>query len=140
MRAKVAQEKQIRASKVPYTILRATQFFEFLVPIAGPGADTVRLSSAPVQPLAADDVAAALADVAVGQPANGILEVAGPEALSLAAFVGKALAASGNNRTVVADPQATYFGAVLDDVGLKPRNPNPRIGPTRFEEWASRPK
>jgi uncharacterized protein YbjT (DUF2867 family) len=138
MRAKVAQEKLIKASRVPYTILRATQFFEFLGPIAGPGTDTVRLSSGPMQPLAADDVAAALADVAVAQPANGILEVAGPEALSLAEFVGKALAASGNKRTVVADPQATYFGAVLDDAGLKPRTPNPRIGKIRFEEWASR--
>jgi uncharacterized protein YbjT (DUF2867 family) len=138
MRAKFAQEKLIQASKVPYTILRATQFFEFLGPIAGPGTDKVRLSTGPMQPLAADDVAAALADVAVGQPANGILEVAGPEALSLAEFVGKALAASGNRRTVVADPQATYFGAVLDDVGLKPRYPNPRIGKIRFEEWAGR--
>src|SRR5262245_56511943 len=138
MRAKVAQEKLIKASRVPYTILRATQFFEFLVPIAGPGTGAVRLPSAPMQPLAADDVAAALADVAVGAPANGILEVAGPESLSMAAFVGKALAASGDKRPVVADPQARYFGAALDDLGLKPRNPNPRIGPTRFEEWVGR--
>ncbi len=138
MRAKVAQEKLIKASGVPYTILRATQFFEFLGAIAGPGADTARVPDAPMQPLAADDVAAALADVAVEPPANGMLEVAGPEALSIAAFVGKALAASGDKRTVVADPQARYFGAALDDLGLKPRNPNPRIGPTRFEEWVSR--
>ena len=138
MRAKVAQESLINASKVPYTILRATQFFEFLGPIAGPGTGTVRLPSAPMQPLAADDVAAALADVAMGSPANGVLEVAGPESLSIAAFVGKALAASGDKRTVVADPQARYYGAALDDLGLKPRNPNPRIGPTRFEEWVSR--
>ena len=138
MRAKVAQESLIKASKVPYTILRATQFFEFLGPIAGPGTGTVRLPSAPMQPLAADDVAVALADVAMGSPANGVLEVAGPESLSIAAFVGKALAASGDKRTVVADPQARYYGAALDDLGLKPRNPNPRIGPTRFEEWVSR--
>ena len=138
MRAKVAQESLIKASKVPYTILRATQFFEFLGPIAGPGIGTVRLPSAPMQPLAADVVAAALADVAMGSPANGVLEVAGPESLSIAAFVGKALAASGDKRTVVADPQARYYGAALDDLGLKPRNPNPRIGPTRFEEWVSR--
>ena len=138
LRAKVAQESLIQASKVPYTILRATQFFEFLGPIAGPGTGTVRLPSAPMQPLAADDVAAALADVAMGSPANGVLEVAGPESLSIAAFVGKALAASGDKRTVVADPQARYYGAALDDLGLKPRNPNPRIGPTRFEEWVSR--
>ena len=138
MRAKVAQEKLIKANRVPYTILRATQFFEFVGAIAGPGTDTVRLPDKPMQPLAADDVAAALADVAVGPPANGILEVAGPEALSIAAFVGKALAASGDTRTVVADPQARYYGAALDDLGLKPRNPNARIGPTRFEEWLSR--
>ena len=138
MRAKVAQEKLIQANRVPYTILRATQFFEFLAAIAGPGTDTVRVSDAPMQPLAADDVAAALADVAVGSPANGMLEVAGPEALPIAAFVGKALAASGDTRRVVADPQARYSGAALDDLGLKPRNLNPRIGPTRFEAWLHR--
>jgi uncharacterized protein YbjT (DUF2867 family) len=135
MRAKVAQEKLIKANKVPYTILRATQFFEFLGAIAGKDADPVHVSDAPMQPLAADDVAATLADVAVGAPANGVLEVAGPEALSMAVFVGKALAASGDKRSVVADPQARYYGATLDYLGLKPRNPNPRIGPTRFEAW-----
>lgn len=138
MRAKVAQEKLIKASEVPYTILRATQFFEFLGAIAGPGADTVRVSDAPMQPMAADDVAAALADVAVGSSANGMLEVAGPESLSMAAFVGKALAANGDTRRVVADPQARYYGAALDELGLKPRYPNPRIGPTRFEAWLNR--
>lgn len=139
MRAKVAQETLIRAGGVPHTILRATQFFEFLGAIAGPGgADTVRISDAPMQPMAADDVAAALADVAVGPPANGMLEVAGPEALSMAAFVGKALAASGDTRRVVADPKARYYGAALDDVGLKPRGANPRIGPTQFEAWLDR--
>src|SRR5262245_1579972 len=90
MRAKVAQEKLIKAGEVPYTILRATQFFEFLGAIAGPGGDTVCVSDAPMQPLAADDVAAALADVAVGPPANGMLEVAGPESMTIAEFVGKA--------------------------------------------------
>ncbi|HEY3967038.1 MAG TPA: SDR family oxidoreductase [Planctomycetaceae bacterium] len=138
MRAKVAQEKLIKASQVPYTILRATQFFEFLGPLAGPGADTVRVSDAPMQPIAADDVAAALADVAVGSPATGVLEVAGPESLSIAAFVGKALAASGDRRSVIADPQARYAGAALDDVGLRPRGANPRIAPTRFEVWLDR--
>ena len=133
MRAKVAQEKLIKANRVPYTILRATQFFEFLGAIAGPGADTVHVPDAPMQPMAADDVATTLADVAVGSPANGVLEVAGPEALSMAAFVGKALAASGDKRSVVADPQARYYGAALDDLGLRPRGANPRIGPTRIE-------
>jgi uncharacterized protein YbjT (DUF2867 family) len=138
MRAKVAQEKLIKAGRVPYTILRATQFFEFLGAIAGPGADTVRVSDAPMQPIAADDVAAALADVTVGSPANGVVEVAGPEALSMAAFVGKALAASGDKRKVIPDKQARYYGAALDNLGLKPRNPNPRIGPTLFEVWLKR--
>jgi uncharacterized protein YbjT (DUF2867 family) len=138
MRAKAAQEKLIKGGKVPYTIVRATQFFEFLAAIAGPGTDAVRLSTAPMQPLAADDVAAALAEVVVGAPVNGIVEVAGPESMSMAAFVGKALAASGNTRTVVADPQARYFGAVLDARGLNPDGANPRIGPTRFEAWLNR--
>src|SRR5687768_7312199 len=138
MRAKAAQEKLIKAGRVPYTILRATQFFEFLGAIAGSGADTVHVPDAPMQPMAADDVAAALADVVVGSPAGGMLEVAGPESLSMAAFVGKALAASGDTRSVVADPQARYYGAALDDLGLKPRGANPRIGPTRFEAWRDR--
>jgi uncharacterized protein YbjT (DUF2867 family) len=138
MRAKLAQEKVITGGKVPYTILRATQFFEFLAAIAGPEEGTVQLPAAPMQPLAADDVAAALAEVAVGPPANGILEMAGPESLSIAAFVGKALAAIGDKRTVVADPQARYYSATLDGLGLAPRNANPRIAPTRFEEWVSR--
>ncbi len=138
MRAKAAQEELIKAGSVPYTILRATQFFEFLAAIAGPASGSeVRLSSAPMQPLAADDVAAALADVAVAPPLNGMAEVAGPESLPLAAFVGKALAANGDTRTVVADPQATYFGAVLDGRGLNPDD-KPRVGPTRFEEWLLR--
>jgi uncharacterized protein YbjT (DUF2867 family) len=138
MRAKVAQEKLIKASGVPYTLLRATQFFEFVGAIAGPGAGTAHVPDAPMQPLAADDVAAALADVAVGSPAKGTLEVAGPEALSIAAFVGKAMAASGDTRSVVADPQARYYGAALDDLGLRPMGANPRIGPTRFDDWLSR--
>lgn len=137
MRAKVAQEKLIKASKVPYTILRATQFFEFLGAIAGSGTGTVRVPEAPMQPMAADDVAAALSDVAVESPAGGILEVAGPESLSMAAFVGKALAASGDTRSVVADKQARYYGAALDDRGLNPGD-HPRVGPTRFNDWSSR--
>jgi uncharacterized protein YbjT (DUF2867 family) len=140
LRAKVAQEKLIKGGKVPYTIVRATQFFEFLGAIAGSGADggAVRVPDAPMQPVAADDVAAALADVAVGPPANATLELAGPEALPIAAFVRRALAAGGDTRTVVADPQARYFGAALDARGLTPDRANPRIGPTRFEEWLRR--
>jgi uncharacterized protein YbjT (DUF2867 family) len=139
MRAKVAQERLIKAGKVPYTIVRATQFFEFLGGIAESGAagDTVRLSTAPMQPLAADDVAAALADVAVDAPVNGIIEVAGPEALPIAAFVKRFLAARGDSREVVPDPKAGYFGAALDGRGLTP-GANARIGPTRFEAWIGR--
>jgi uncharacterized protein YbjT (DUF2867 family) len=142
MRAKAAQERLIERSKVPvpYTIVRATQFFEFLGAIAGSGADggAVRVPDAPMQPMAADDVAAALADVSVGPPANATLELAGPEAQSMAAFVRRALGAGGDTRTVVADSQARYFGTALDRRGLTPDGANPRIGPTRFEEWLRR--
>ncbi len=140
MRAKVAQERLIKGGKAPYTIVRATQFFEFLGAIAGSGADggMVRVPDAPMQPMAADDVAAALADVAVGPSANATLELAGPEAKSMAAFVRLALAADGDTRTVVADPEARYFGAALDARGLTPDRANPRIGPTRVEEWLRR--
>jgi uncharacterized protein YbjT (DUF2867 family) len=139
MRAKVAQERRIAAGGVPYTVVRATQFFEFLGGIAGPGAagETVRLPTAPMQPVAADDVAAALADVAVGAPADAVVELAGPERGSVAEFVGRFLAATGDARSVVADPQAGYFGAALDDQGLAP-GANPRVGPTRFEAWLER--
>jgi uncharacterized protein YbjT (DUF2867 family) len=139
LRAKVAQERLIASGKVPYTIVRATQFFEFLGAIAGPRADgeTIRLPAAPMQPMAADDVAAALAEVVVGTPMNGIVELAGPEARPVAEFVGRFLAASGDTRRVVADPQARYFGTLLDDRGLKPGD-NPRVGPTRFLDWLGR--
>lgn len=137
MRAKVAQEGLIQSGGVPYTILRATQFFEFLGGIAGQGDGEVRLSTAPMQPLAAEDVASALADVALKPPANGTLEVAGPESLSIADFVRRYLAASGDKRKVVADPQAGYFGAALDERGLNP-GPGALIGPTRFDDWFAR--
>src|SRR5262249_46274081 len=97
-----------------------------------------RAPVAPMQPLAVDDVAMALADVAVAPPANAILELAGPEVQSIAEFVRRALAASRDPRTVVADPQARYFGAALDARGLTPDRANPRIGPTRFEDWLTR--
>ena len=139
MRAKVNQEKLIEAGGVPYTVVRATQFFEFLGGIADSGAegDTVRLSTAPMQPLAADDVAGALADVTAGEPANATVELAGPEVASIAEFVGRFLAASGDKRKVIADPQALYYGAKMGDRGIAP-GANPRLGPTRFEEWISR--
>jgi uncharacterized protein YbjT (DUF2867 family) len=139
MRAKVNQEKLIEAGGVPFSIVRATQFFEFLGYIADSGAerDSVRLSTAPMQPLAADDVAAALAEIAVGAPLNGMVELAGPERMSIAEFVGRSMAASGDKRTVIADPQARYTGAAMDERGIAP-GANPRLGPTRFEDWISR--
>jgi uncharacterized protein YbjT (DUF2867 family) len=90
-----------------------------------------------MQPLAADDVAAALADVAVGAPLNATVEVAGPEAMSIAELVGRFLAATGDKRTVIADPQATYYGAVMGPRGIAP-GANPRLGPTRLEDWLAR--
>jgi uncharacterized protein YbjT (DUF2867 family) len=138
MRAKVNQESLIKAGGVPYSIVRATQFFEFLGGIADSGfeGDAVRLSTAPMQPMAADDVAAGLANVAVGAPLNATVELAGPEALSIAEFVGRFLAASGDKRKVIADPKATYYGAVMGSRGIAP-GANPRLGPTRFEDWFS---
>src|SRR4051794_30078917 len=139
MRAKVSQERLIEGGGIPYTVVRATQFFEFLGAIADSGAegDAVRLSTAPMQPLAADDVAAALADVAAGVPLNATVELAGPEAMSIAEFVGRYMAASGDKRTVVADPKARYYGAAMDARGIAP-GANPRLGPTRFEDWFAR--
>ena len=139
MRAKVNQESQIKAGGVPYSIVRATQFFEFLGGIADSGAkgDTVRMSTAPMQPMAADDVAAALADVAVATPLNATIEIAGPEKMSIAKFVGRFMAASGDKRKVIADPKALYYGAAMSSSGIAPGD-HPRLGPTRFEEWFRR--
>jgi uncharacterized protein YbjT (DUF2867 family) len=130
---------QIVSMSPVLSIVRATQFFEFLGYIADSGAegDTVRLSTAPMQPLAADDVAAALADIAVGAPLNATVELAGPEAMSIAEFVGRFMAASGDKRAVIADPQARYTGAVMGERGIAP-GANPRIGPTRFADWFGR--
>ncbi len=138
-RAKMAQEELIRASTVPYSIVHSTQFFEFLGRIAQSEADgqTVRLSPALVQPIASDDVATAVADVAVGAPLNGTLEVAGPERVPLAELVQRFMTAKNDPRHVVADVHARYFGAELNDRSLVPGD-NPRIAPTRFEDWLGR--
>jgi uncharacterized protein YbjT (DUF2867 family) len=138
-RAKMAQEELIKASKVPYTILRSTQFFEFLNGIAQSATDgqTVRLSPAFVQPVVSDDVAAALVDVTLGAPVNGTVELAGPERLRLDELVRRFLSANQDERQVVADVHARYFGAELNDQSLTPGD-NPRIAPTRFEDWLSR--
>jgi uncharacterized protein YbjT (DUF2867 family) len=139
-RAKLAQETLIRDSTIPYTILRATQFFEFVGGIVESSTDgqIVRLSPALFQPVASDDVAAALADVTLSAPVNGIVELAGPEKFSLDEFGRRYLTAKKDPRKVVADIHARYFGAELDDRSLTPGN-NPRLGSVRFDEWLARP-
>jgi uncharacterized protein YbjT (DUF2867 family) len=138
-RAKVAQEKLILASPLPHTIVRATQFFEFVGSIANSATDgqTVRLPSALMQPIAADDVAAALAGVAVAKPLNSMVELAGPEAIPLDEIVRQFLKANSDPRTVVTDDQAPYFGIPLNNSTLVPGE-NPRLGPTHFEAWLRR--
>jgi uncharacterized protein YbjT (DUF2867 family) len=139
LRAKLAQERLIKASKVPFTIVRSTQFFEFMNGIAKDATtgQTVSLSPALLQPIAADDVAAALAEVAVGVPANRTIEVAGPERLGLDELVRRFLAAMKDARQVVADAHARYFGAELNDQSLTPGD-SPRLGRTRFADWLNR--
>ncbi|UCP10516.1 SDR family oxidoreductase [Pseudomonas sp. MM213] len=138
-RAKVAQENLIKASSIPYTILRATQFFEFVGGIAQSAAvgEEICLSPALIQPLASDDVVAALTEVTLQTPVNGTLEVAGPEAMPLDELVRRFLRATGDTRKVVPDVHARYFGAVLDDQSLTPGK-HPRLGAIRFEDWLAR--
>ena len=137
-RAKVAQERLVEAGPVPYTIVRATQFFEFIGRIADSAADgnVVRLAPVLIQPEAADDVASTLADVAVGAPLNDIVELAGPEAFRLDELARRVLEASDDRRQVTADVHARYFGAELDDRSLTPGD-DARIASTRFEDWLS---
>ena len=137
--AKLAQEKLIKESGIPYTILRATQFFEFVGAIveSGTDGDAIRLSPALIQPIASDDVAAALADLAVAPPLNGTVEVAGPEPLPIDKLARQFLAAKGDGREVIADVHARYFGAAIDDRSLTPGE-HPRLGPTRFADWLGR--
>ncbi len=138
-RAKLVQEDLIKASKIPYTILRSTQFFEFIDGIIKSGAegDVIRLSPALVQPIASDDVAAALAGLAVGPPLNATVEVAGPDASPLDKFARRLMAANGDGRRVIADVHARYFGTALNDRSLTPGD-RPRLGAIRFEDWLSR--
>jgi uncharacterized protein YbjT (DUF2867 family) len=139
MRAKVAQEKLIAGSPIPYSIVHATQFFEFVGRIADDATDgdTVRLPPALIQPMAADDVAAEVGRVAVGEPVNGIVEIGGPEAFPFDEFVRRGLAARNDARRVVADPDARYFGAVLSERSLVP-DEGARLAPTTFEDWLAR--
>jgi uncharacterized protein YbjT (DUF2867 family) len=138
LRAKVAQEELVKAGPVPYTIVRATQFFEFIGRIADSGTDgdVVRLSPALIQPEAADDVASTLADVAVGAPLNDTVELAGPEAFRLDELARRFLKARDDRREVTADVHARYFGAELDDRSLTTGD-DARIAPTSFEDWLS---
>jgi uncharacterized protein YbjT (DUF2867 family) len=139
LRAKVAQEKLIETSKIPFTILRATQFFEFVSGIIQSAAkdNEIRLSPALLQPIVSDDVAAALAELTVGKPVNGIVEVGGPEKIPLDAIVRRYLAAKGDKRQVIADVHARYFGTELNDKSLTPAD-RPRLGAVGFEDWLSR--
>jgi uncharacterized protein YbjT (DUF2867 family) len=137
-RAKMAQENLIKRSGIPYTIVRATQFFEFMGAIAESSAvgETVRLSTAYMQPIAADDVAEAMTDVALAAPVNGMIEIAGPERARISDLVGRFLSATRDPREVTADARAPYFGLELNDQSLTPGD-NPRIGATRFDDWLS---
>ncbi|MDM0074780.1 SDR family oxidoreductase [Variovorax sp. J2P1-59] len=138
-RAKTAQEKRIKAALVAYTIVRTTQFFEFAESIARAGTEdgAIRLSPALVQPIAADDVAEALADIATQTAVNRIIEVAGPASMRLDKFVGQFLRATRDARKVIVDPDASYFGAALDDQSLTPGK-NPRLGKTTYADWLGR--
>jgi len=139
-RAKLAQEKLIQASSMPYTIVHATQFFEFVKSIAAAATDGNRVRLAPVliQPMAADDVAAAVARVAVGKPVNAIVEVAGPEQFRLTEMIRQDLSARKDPREVVEDPHARYFGVELTERTLVP-NDDARLGATRFKDWLGQP-
>ena len=139
MRGKVAQERLVADGGVPYTIIRATQFFEFITGIADSATTdgTVRLPSAHLQPVAVSDLAVAVADVVEGSPIDAVVEVAGPEAIGLDELARRVLSATGDPRPVVTDDSVTYFGARLDDATLTP-GPSARIAPTRLDDWLSR--
>jgi uncharacterized protein YbjT (DUF2867 family) len=138
-RAKMAQENLIKASPIPYSIVRATQFFEFVGGIAQSATEgqTVRLPPAMMQPIVSDDVAAVMAETALAEPLNGTVDLAGPEPIRQDDLVRQFLTATGDARTVITDPKALYFGIAVDDQSLTPGD-NPRLGPTRFVDWLSR--
>ena len=139
LRAKVAQEKLIQSAGIPYTILRATQFFEFIGMITAQfptDGQTVRVPAAFIQPILSDDVVAVLVDVTLGAPVNGIIDVAGPEWFRFDDIIRQFLSATQDTRQVVIDTQARYFAATLDEQSLIPRG-NSHIGATRFKGWLS---
>jgi uncharacterized protein YbjT (DUF2867 family) len=138
-RAKMAQENLIKASPIHYTIVRATQFFEFVGGIAQSATEgqTVRLPPVLMQPIVSDDVAAVVAEAALAEPLNGMIEVAGPEPIRQDELVRQFLKATGDARTVITDPKALYYGVAVNDQSLTPGD-HPRLGPTRFADWLSR--
>jgi len=141
-RAKLAQETLIKASPIPYTIVRATQFFEFVGGIAQAATEgqTVRVPAAMMQPIVSDDVAAVVANVALAEPLNDIVETAGPDPIRQDELVRQFLKATGDSRKVVTDVRALYYGIEVNDQSLVPGD-NPRLGPTHFKDWlASLPK
>jgi uncharacterized protein YbjT (DUF2867 family) len=140
MRAKIAQEKLIKESSIPYSIVHATQFFEFLKGLADISmvGDKVHLPPVLFQPMAADDVASGIARIAVGQPVNGIVEIAGPEQFRVDELVRRRLASLDDPREVIPDPNARYGGARVSEKTLLPGN-NARLGETRFETWLTQP-
>src|SRR5437867_8926418 len=137
-RAKMAQENQIKASPIPYTIIRATQFFEFVGGIAQSATEgqTVRLPPVLMQPIVSDDVASVMADAALAEPLNGTVELAGPEPIRQDDLVRQFLNATGDARTVITDPKALYYGIEVNEQSPAP-GAHPRLGPTRFEDWLS---
>jgi uncharacterized protein YbjT (DUF2867 family) len=137
-RAKMAQENLIKASQIPYTIVRATQFFEFVGAIAQAATDgqVVRVSPVLMQPILSDDVAAALADVALADPLNGTVDLAGPDPIPMDELVRQFLAAKQDTRQVMTDPAAGYFGTPVDDQSLTPIG-TARTGQTHFTDWLS---
>jgi uncharacterized protein YbjT (DUF2867 family) len=138
-RAKIAQEKLIKASGIPYTIIRSTQFLEFLGAIAASGAvgNVVKISPGLFQPIASDDVAAIVADVALAAPRNGIVEIAGPERAPFNEIVARYLKAVGDQRVVMSDPEARYFGGRVETHSLVPLG-EARLGRIGFDEWFRR--
>lgn len=138
-RAKLAQEKLIEASPIPFTIVRATQFFEFVGGIAQAATEgqAVRLPPVLMQPIAAEDVAAVMADAALSEPMNSMFDLAGPEEIRQDDLVRRFLHATGDTRTVITDPKALYFGIEVNDQSLTPGD-SQRLGPTRFDDWLSR--
>ena len=136
LRAKLVQERLVKSSPIPYTIIRATPFFEFLRGIAQSAVkgDTVHLSHALFQPMAADDVATAVAEAALAKPANGTIEIAGPDEFHMDEIVGTVLNYDHDSRKVIVDPEARYFGAKLSDQSLVP-GPNPHLGSIKFDWW-----